>query len=212
MPRSLVICDAGLPSLIAAWSECVARAPVGPAGNANAGSPNAERSGSGREPGAVLALWPSVGASAGQDVDGASVESARVARWAEACSSGEVLRPVSVLDGAPEGVRETGALLACVLAAAERGIGRVVWPAVAPRGDVDRLATIHDRALLVGRLVSIDARALGLSESGVIVETPYASLSDAQLIDLALDMDVPPRLLGELGVSPSGKPMTKLSV
>lgn len=45
---------------------------------------------------------------------------------------------------------------------------------------------------MVGQLVGIDIARVGdAGASGVRIETPYADLTDAELMDLALDMDVP---------------------
>jgi hypothetical protein len=63
--------------------------------------------------------------------------------------------------------------------------------------NTDTLADVCDRALLAGQLVGLDVARLGSAgdgapmAKGLRIETPYADLTDAQLMDLALDMDVP---------------------
>ena len=54
---------------------------------------------------------------------------------------------------------------------------------------VDALARELDRALLVSRLVTLDASEHGVSVFEV--QTPLMDLSDAQVAELALDLDVP---------------------
>ena len=55
--------------------------------------------------------------------------------------------------------------------------------------DLDRIAQAADRALLAGRLAGLDATLH--ASPGVQVETPLLDLTDGQLADLAMDMDVP---------------------
>lgn len=87
-------------------------------------------------------------------------------------------------------------------AAVRMGCHRLVWAATAitategaaghraqPDEDLDRIAAAVDRALLIGRLVSIDAAALG--QRDLKIEVPYIDLSAAQIADLALDLDAP---------------------
>ncbi|MBY0309440.1 MAG: 7-cyano-7-deazaguanine synthase, partial [Phycisphaerales bacterium] len=76
---------------------------------------------------------------------------------------------------------------------ARRGVGRVVWPvqfeALADDRRLARVGVAFDRALLAARLLSVDTRqSMGQS---VVIHTPFAELTDDQLLDLAADMDVP---------------------
>ena len=84
-------------------------------------------------------------------------------------------------------------LLSAAIEAASLGLSRVIWPihaGAAREVDTDALADVCDRALLIGQLVGLDtARAAGVTS--IHIETPYADLTDAQLMDLALDMDAP---------------------
>lgn len=86
-------------------------------------------------------------------------------------------------------------LLSASLLAAEQGISRVIWPVHAGvdgkphEMDLDAASSHVDRALLVTRLTSVDARAHKCVST--CLETPYADFSDRQLAELALDMGVP---------------------
>jgi hypothetical protein len=87
---------------------------------------------------------------------------------------------------------ETRDLLAATYGAARAGAAVVLWPVTAWKGDaidMDRLAQIADRALLVGRLVALDAGAHGVPS--IRVETPLLDLADDQVADLAADLGVP---------------------
>lgn len=82
------------------------------------------------------------------------------------------------------------ALLRAGSLARANGAATVIWPATAgPDGrggpDLDRIAGIVDRALLVSRLASIG------SARPVEIRTPYADIPDPGLADLVLDMDLP---------------------
>ncbi len=82
-------------------------------------------------------------------------------------------------------------LAAAALAAAE-GLDYVLWPVHAGQDlELARVAEAVDRAALVTRLASLDAAAAGLRP--VDMRAPYADFTDAQIADLALDMDLPLR-------------------
>ena len=53
---------------------------------------------------------------------------------------------------------------------------------------LDRIAQIADRAVLVARLVAIDADAHGVPS--IRIETPYADFTDRQIADLIADMEL----------------------
>lgn len=94
------------------------------------------------------------------------------------------------------GHAESLALLNACYAAVRLGCDRVVYPAHACVGDsldLDRIAAIADRAVLVARLCSLDA--LSHHTPGIRIETPYADLTDLQLADLFLDADLSPQAL-----------------
>lgn len=98
-------------------------------------------------------------------------------------------------------------LIAATLAAAGRGIDRLVWPIHAGVAghpnemDLDAASSHVDRALLVTRLVALDAGEHHCPS--IIVETPYADFSDRQLAELALDMGAPFRKAPWWGVQTS---------
>lgn len=96
-------------------------------------------------------------------------------------------RPASATaSSASEGERESVAMLSACHLAASLGCTRVIWPVSAAASDsidLDRLAAIADRALVVSRLASLDTPPLG-----VTIEAPYAELTDRQIADLALDI------------------------
>jgi hypothetical protein len=87
---------------------------------------------------------------------------------------------------------EAAALLAAAFAAARAGASRLVWPATGGIGgtvDVERACLIHDLAVLVGRIVSLDHRDHGHPDFGI--DTPLADCSDGRIADLAVDLAVP---------------------
>lgn len=90
---------------------------------------------------------------------------------------------------------EAAALLAAAFAAARSGVSRLIWPVTAGVGehvDIDRACELHDKAILISRLVALDAANHG--QPGFTIETPYADLSDDRLADLALDLSTPTEL------------------
>jgi 7-cyano-7-deazaguanine synthase in queuosine biosynthesis len=133
---------------------------------------------------------------------------AAVRRQAELCAlPAPIERSLVAFDpgrpGAPGGLSEelaagsrtTLMLAAACIQAAALGIERVVWP-IHVGGhqegslNVDEMMDLCDRALLVSQLVSLDApRTTG--RMGVRIQTPYVDFTDAQMMDLALDMDAP---------------------
>ena len=82
-------------------------------------------------------------------------------------------------------------LLALGQAAMGLGVSSIVWPVRAQPGprQVHDAAVALDRALLVGRLLSLEASGQGVPE--VRVETPLVDLDDEQLAELAADLGVP---------------------
>lgn len=94
-------------------------------------------------------------------------------------------------------------LLDVAAAAIEHGCDRVIWPihyggpgpsdnsgqTDGPGHDLDAISAAVDRALLITRLVGIDAGQH--HRPAFRVETPYVDFTDRQIADLALDLDVP---------------------
>lgn len=161
--RILVLSDGGLPSLVA----CAA---------------------AGQSSGATVAplLW-----EAGGEPDN---RLAAVSRQAELCGLpiGKLPIPLGPPPGVTVGAIQSLALVHAATSAAAAGFATVVWPMHAGPGaepDLDRVATAIDRALLVSRLVALDAVEHGIP--AIRVDTPYADFTDRQMAELAIDLDAP---------------------
>jgi len=90
------------------------------------------------------------------------------------------------------GEQESRDLLGAAYVGAKHSCTRIFWPVSAAAGeglDLDRIAEAHDRAILVSRLAALDAAHHGVP--GLRIDTPYLDLSDRQVADLAVDMDLP---------------------
>lgn len=77
----------------------------------------------------------------------------------------------------------------------DRGCTRVVWPfhsSDAQCPDIDEVSRAVDRALLVSRLVRLDAHLHGIDSFRI--DIPMVDFSDRQIADLVIDMDLPVRL------------------
>lgn len=167
----LVIVDGDLPSIVAAASA--REAALGKAGGAVGGLV------------AGPVLWPGVDSRDQAKLDSigklGAILGLRVAHR-RSQSAG------------PAGVDATRMLIdACTDAAAE-GRTEVVWPAqFASKGpdaiDLDLVSRAVDRALLVTRLMAVDAATVGVPS--LHVETPYVDLPDRQIADLAMDLSAP---------------------
>ncbi|MEO1007376.1 MAG: hypothetical protein AAFX79_02295 [Planctomycetota bacterium] len=170
-PSTLVLFDGDLPSLVAA---SLARDEAGQTGSA-----------------AVLPTPPHRGAA---DALGPTLRAAAEAIGLDVLESR--LAPSSTPTSA---AARTAALLAAARAAADHGDRRLVSPWMAldaePNADrapgdqptVETLARELDRAVLVARLIMLDAT----DAASFAIDTPLADLSDAQVADLAVDLDVP---------------------
>ncbi len=91
-----------------------------------------------------------------------------------------------------QGQLETRLLTEAAYLALNSGIKRVVWPIRIPADHPDRVAAIGtaiDRAMLVARLVSLDASTETAAE--VHIDTPFIDLNDQQIFELAQDMALP---------------------
>lgn len=166
--RAAIICDGDLPGLVA----CAAAS---------------ERLGA--DPGAFV-IFIRTG--------DANEEVRRDAVQAQASSFGlTVLEVEASVRHAGPGERETLELVRASYAAAGAGCDELLWPTqVGARDgewpDLDALAERVDRALLVGRLVSLDAGAHG--RPGFKVLTPYVDFTDRQMADLLTDLGASPEL------------------
>jgi hypothetical protein len=102
--------------------------------------------------------------------------------------------PVPGQASAAVGESQTHLLTHAAYLAASRGLACVVWPVRAGSGDdidLHHAAKACDRAVLIARLVALDA-----DEHGVVsirVETPFLDLADRQIADVAIDLAVPAR-------------------
>lgn len=190
--RTLVISDGGVGSVVAC---AAAREAVFAAASAGASKASQDRHGA-RDAGASAG---GVTASAAQRplvfVGHLPAHSAAARRRAieRQCAAldlelVESLPSDAVPDDAPAGERATRVLIGAAFGAARRGAGSVVWPVHFFNGsdvDLDGVADAIDRALLVTRLMGVDA------QPGVRVEVPYADFTDRQLVELAVDLGTP---------------------
>lgn len=175
--RALVICDGDLTGLVAVAAAQEAAAIVG---------------------GPLPVVWARAGRS-----EAAAVRVEAVERHAAAYGLKGVVHLVpSSVTGRSErgwpGLEDTLQLLDAATVAVEHECDRIVWPvheggdgsgAPAASGDpLDRITKIVDRALLATRLIGLDADEHG--RPALRVETPYADLTDRQVADLAVDLDV----------------------
>jgi hypothetical protein len=173
--RVLILADGGLASLIC----CIAAREAG-----------LSAAGAGQGPGAPLVLPASTpGATAlarRRSIDRACVLFGLEA-VPEVMAAGARDRGV----GALPGELETRDLINASLFALRLGAGVVVWPVQAGGDDVrvDHAAKALDRALLVSRLIGLDAAEHG--QPGFRILTPLVDLTDRQVADLAVDMDAP---------------------
>lgn len=102
--------------------------------------------------------------------------------------------PLPGVRGVSDAEHENHELLAAAFSAAQASRATVLWSATAATGedvDIDRLAKITDRAMIIGRLVASETETHGVP--GVRVLTPFADLSFRQIAELALDLAVPLR-------------------
>lgn len=190
---SLIIADGGLSSLLACWTHGVAAFEDAPTIAAAATRPGA--------------VWMPP-----DDLPARARRERCTQRQAQMCGFGALHTgaALTVPPGASAGMAQTVLLQNACDQAARLGLVRVIWPISRPgmgEAALDWLADLTDRAMLVGQLASIDlprvlsetARPLaptggsgGGGAGGIVrIETPYADLDDAQIMDLALDMDAP---------------------
>lgn len=113
--------------------------------------------------------------------------------------------------GGPAAIGRSVTLLRACELAIRLACSRVVWPIQTPRRgsskpDVDVIADVLDRCLLVSRLATLDADP---TVGEIRIETPYVDLSDAQMADLAQDLGVPLSACwwtsGDASLTPQGR-------
>ena len=105
-------------------------------------------------------------------------------------------RSVSVGPRGGEWSSPTRVLMDACTDTATQGRTEVVWPVQFTAGgrgtgglDLDLVSRASDRALLVTRLMTLDAGSHGVPS--LRVETPFVDLTDRQVADLAVDLAVP---------------------
>lgn len=176
--RTLVLCDGDLPSYHAAWAARERAISEGPAASpANASS--------------MPVMAPFGVPTIVEPMEHAVALQAR----ALGLTSVATITSHAMPEDLP-GHAESIALLNACYAAVRLGCDRVVYPASACTGesiDLDRMAAIADRAVLVARLCSLDS--LAHHTPGIRIETPYVDLTDLQLADLLLDAELSPQAL-----------------
>lgn len=124
----------------------------------------------------------------------ASIKKAAAIRQADLFDAELVEAPVASQAASAVGEAQTRLLLAAACAAVARQASMVVWPVRAGAGDevdVPRASLAADRALLITRLVALDAEEHHVPS--IRVEAPFIDLTDRQVADLALDLDLPVR-------------------
>lgn len=213
--RALIITDGGVGGLLACWAEGVVRAGL----IAAAGRRTDER-GTGSKaraddsrPVAWLAPLPLPARSRRQEAALRHAELCSLLSVVERPAD-SVEREVAgglgdaevVLNDVVGGPGATRLLLAAAEDAVRLGIWRIVWPVhlgdgsqqgLAEAEALDRVTGVFERALLIGQLASIDLaeslRARGglAAARAVAIETPYLDFTDAQMMELAIDMDCP---------------------
>jgi hypothetical protein len=82
------------------------------------------------------------------------------------------------------------------LLARKLGGGEVIWPVTATAAagggpDVEALSRTVNQATLVSQLLSLTGTVADQPRRDVRIRTPYADLTDRQVADLVLDMDLP---------------------
>ncbi len=182
----LIINNGTLPGLVACWSAGVVR-------------PAATKPGGGSGGGVGPVAWFPL-----DDKPARERRRAAVARQVELCALTGMSDKATVRFDLPAhsnlhqaiaaGARTDAMLLSATIEAAALGLSRVIWPVHlggTREVDTDALADVCDRALLIAQLAGLDRSRLGASGGTIRIETPYADLTDAQLMDLALDMDTP---------------------
>lgn len=173
--QMVVMVDGDLPSVVAAANAKEAMLSAGIGAGAGKGGP---------------LLWP-------------AVDGSNPARLAACVRLSAVLgltlierRSVSVGPQGGEWSSPSRVLIDACTDAATHGRTEVVWPVQFTAGgrgtgglDLDLVSRASDRALLVTRLMTLDAGAHGVP--ALHVETPFVDLTDRQVADLALDLAAP---------------------
>ncbi len=185
---ALVITDGGLAGLLACFIEGVCRPAAKLDRNAGAAGP------------AHSAAWFAIAADQVGQRDARRTAARRAAQLAHLSELVEWDGPTATpaLDARARGEERSKLLIAAGHEALRRGLSRVVWPIQlgGPGGGdgarepssawLDSVADACDRAVVCSRLLSLDCEGEGLT-----IQTPFVDFTDAQLADLAGDVDLP---------------------
>ncbi len=200
---ALIITDGGLAGLLACFMEGVCRPAASLPRGGGSGTPTQAQS-------TAWFWWHAPPGERGEAEREARETTARSAL--AVCHLAELVVPLTEDDGTPlelrprraTGERISRVLLSAGALAISRGLSRMIWPvhlggAGGPAGTageddrladhaagLDAIAEACDRALAASRLLSLDAGPEGFS-----IQTPFVDFTDAQIADLASDVDLP---------------------
>lgn len=179
----MVLCDGGLASLVAlamAAEETVA-----------VGSPRVDtQSGDPKRVEAVAAVRSRAWV-ASHDAQMRAVETQAQALGVPLV--GGMLAPLADDADPSRGESATMELVSAAYYALRSGCSKLIWPiqidrALGEREAFDQAAEVCDRALLVSRLVQLDAAGAEIPE--VTITTPMVDLDDEQVAEMAVDLSV----------------------
>ncbi|MBX9737445.1 MAG: hypothetical protein K2X32_11020, partial [Phycisphaerales bacterium] len=200
----LVICDGSLPSLAALWSEARSESRVRASGDAG-GSVIAWGIG----PANASEAWHELVRRQAQACGVSMVEFAPTDAGFSADAAGSTGSGARVKH-TTNGFDVSRMLLSAGEAALDHHVGRVVWPVALGMVEgaqgaeeaemvINAISGAADRALLCSRLLALESDDRARREGGqefefggrFMIQTPYLDLGENQLVELALDMDVP---------------------
>lgn len=139
--------------------------------------------------------------TSGNQVDAASVwipaslEGTRIAAvQRQAAYFGMPIASEQTSTGGPTPADDLRTLLEAGIACRQKGGGEIVWASNAPPApsgdgpDVESIARIVEQSVLMSQIVTLSSGAAAIS---VRFRVPLADLTDRQLADLVLDLDLP---------------------
>jgi hypothetical protein len=199
---ALIVTDGGLSGLLACFVEGVCR-PLGAVGPESGTGPKSKRP----------VVWFAVTS------DQASQREARLAAARHAASLARISTLIEWSPGPDErpsgspgsvgrkslGPERSRLLMAAGAEAIRHGLARIVWPVQLGGAGIDdasgqepgaawldAIADTSDRALVCSRLLSLDLPgATDMADGGLTIQTPFVDFTDAQIADLAADVDLP---------------------
>ncbi len=201
---ALIMTDGGLASLLACFVEGVCR-PVGSVG------PDLGDAASGRGKRPVVWFATTSDQSAQRESRLAAARHAAALSRISTVIEGQVATDgpsghAGSVGRKPLGPEWSRLLMAAGAAAIQHGLSRIVWPVQLGGAGIDdhagqepgaawldAIADASDRALVCGRLLSLDVPGTGGDgeTSGITIQTPFVDFTDAQIADLAADVDLP---------------------